>query len=470
MVDIVFPKSSAPGERPQEAGGRLINAFSRDMPEGAPSNYAILRTPGLLRKNILATDIHTRGFLDCGATLLWAVNDKLYAVDGGFNPTSLGALAGTAPITMARNFNATPQNLAVTENGCFVLTTSGAPVAYSDPDLPASPTSVCEFDGYFIWTFGSGGIWASDLNQTSIASNSFAVEQGLFIRRGVRFKGRFFAFGDKWTSVWRDAGTVPFPLDREAVIPRGIAGTFAVAGWEVGWSNELIWVGDDYNVYQLQGYTPLMISTPDVARMIQTAALAGDKGKLEASVFMAGRNAFWALTYPGNWTWVFNLTTSRWHELQSYNRLDWKGRRSVRMFDRWVIGAAATGELFELGPNYFFEGVDPLIWEAQSGVVAGFPNGVVIPRASFHVTTGVGDNISVDPKIQISWSLDGGHSYGNPVTRSLGGAGYTKSHPYIIGCGLSRGQGVRFKLRVSDQVHVQLQGGAVEPQNAGPSG
>jgi hypothetical protein len=56
------------------------------------------------------------------------------------------------------------------------------------------------------------------------------------------------------------------------------------------------------------------------------------------------------------------------------------------------------------------------------------------------------------------------------VIRHLGGPGFTKSHPYVLNCGLSKGQGLRYRLRVSDPVHVGLNGGIVETEPRGFSG
>lgn len=470
MVDIVFPTSSAPGERPQESGGRLINAFAVAAPKGAPSDIIWRRSPGLLRKGTAASHTHTRGFLNCGAVCLWVLEDRVYSVDSDFVVTNIGALSGALPVTLARNnASPTPHNLAVTGSGCFNLFTGSAPTAFADADLPGSPTSVEFFEGYFLWTFGDGRIFASNLNSVSVASNSFTTEQGLVARRGLSYAGRFYVFGDKWTGVYRNAATSPFPLAREVTIPRGIIGTHAVAGTELGWRNEPIFVGDDFIVYSLSGYSITPISTDDVSRDIQEAVAAGEADLLEASVYMYGGNAFWTLTWPGHWTWEYNLATKEWNERSSYGRSDWRGRKSIRMFDRWLVGDDATGHLFEVSGSYFLEDVDALIWRVISGVSHAFPRGILISRASFHMTAGVGEiALQADPKVLISWSLDGGHSYGNPVVRRLGGPGETRFYPSVLSCGLSRGQGVRYQLVVSDPVHVALMGGAIEAEDRGP--
>lgn len=472
MANIVFPPSSAPGLRPQESGGRLINAYGDKAPVGAPSQIIHRRSPGLRRVAINNSFVHTRGFLDIGSEALWILDNRVLKFDSAFIVSDIGGLSGTKPVTVAHNNKAVPDIVAVTENGCFNLFSASPPTSFADPDLPASPTSVCDFDGYFIWSFGDGSIYASDLNSVNVSALSFNVEQNLFVRRVVRYAGRLYAFGDKWTAVYRDAGTTPFPLAREVTIPRGIVGTHAVAGWEAGWANELIWAGDDFIVYKLNGYTPVPISTDDVSRAIQEAILAGERDFIEAFVYMFGNSAFWVLTCHDRWTWEYNLSTGEWNERISYNRNGWKGMKSLRMFDRWLIGDQFTGELYEVSGEYFLEGVDPLIWHVESGVLHSFPSGIAIPRASFYFTTGVGSFSGgvADPKIEISWSLDGGYTYGAPVIRKLGGPGQTRSHPYVLNCGLSKGQGVRYRLRISDPVHVGLMGGVVDPDPRAYSG
>lgn len=471
MPSLVFPTSSNPGLRPQESAGRLINAFAEKTITGAPAQIIHRRSAGLQQVAQTFLSIHTRGFLDVGTFCLWILDERVATINSSFGIVDQGALSGSEPVTTARN-NASPrQNVVVTELGCFNLFDNAIPTPFADPDLPASPTSVCDFDGYFIWSFGSGFIYASDLNSVNVNSLSFNIEQGLFGRRVVRFGGRVYYFGDKWTAVYNNAGTIPFPLAREVTIPRGIVGTHAIAGWETGWANQLIFAGDDFVVYKLNGYTPVPISPDDVSVAIQQAVLAGKRNFIEAYVYMYGQSAIWVLSCRDFFTWEYNLTTGEWNERVSYNRKSWRGAKTVRVFDRWLVGDQYDGQLYQTSATYFAEGTDPLIWHVESGVAQGFPLGMVIPRASFHISAGVGDYARVaDPKVEISWSLDGGESWGDPVLRSLGGPGKTLSHPYILNSGLSRGQGVKYRLRVSDPVHVGLNGAVIDVEQRGYSG
>jgi hypothetical protein len=470
-VPIKFPTSSAPGMRPQEGAGRLLNAFTEKVPDGGPSDTVLRRSPGLTRET-LAGYVQTRGFQAAGSNLLWIVKDRVIKVDSAFNQFDMGVLTGTDFVTTARNNKiSAPDMVVVTSLGCFNLFDNSAPTPFADSDLPSTPTSVCDYNGYFVWSFGNGQIFASDLNAITVAGDSFTTEQGLEVRRVLRYAGRLYAFGDKWTGVYRDVGSSPFPFTREVTIPRGIVGTFAVSGWEVGWANQLIFVGDDFVVYRLDGYTPTAIGTPDVSRDIQAAILSGLRNSIVAYVYMLDNNAFWVLNCKDQFTWEYNATTGAWNERGSYQQSSWKGVQSVRIFDRWLIGDDTTGALYSINGNYFQEGTDFLVWEVTSGVMANFPFGVLVTRASFNMTTGVGVPPAIgDPVVEISWSLDGGYSFGDPVIRRLGGPGETKSHPYVLTCGLTRGQGIRFKLRVADAIRVRLFGGTIDVEQRGYSG
>lgn len=468
MGAIVFPTSSSPGVNPQEGSGRLVNGYAVKTEQGSRTPILWKRSAGLRELLYITGHSHCRGSIVVGSTLLVVLSERVYAVTLSgttFTATNLGALAGTLPVTIARNNAATPNIVAVTENGTFNLFTNSAPTSFADGDLPSS-NSVAVVNGYFIFTTGAGEIWATGLNAVTVASDAFTSAQmkpdGLL--RGIAHRGEFFAMGQDSIEVFKDAGLTPFPLqNQKIVIPRGLAGTNAVAGWEDGWANEMIWAADDNVVYRLDGYTPTPISNDAVSLAIETCA---DKSLLQACVYMDGKNAFWALTSPGEWTWEYNKTTDRWNERESYGRTDWRGRCTIRAFDRWIIGDDETGKFYHIDATYKKEESDPLIWMLESGDNANFPARLVIPRADFDFTAALGsapgaDPIETDPVVMISWSLDGGYSWGNEVTRALGAQGVADVLVSVARIGMSKGKGVRFRLRVSDPVHIGFAGGTI---------
>jgi len=83
-IEVPFPTSSSPGVKAQESSGRLINAFAEGSDPGSPGSPIIRRSPGLRQLvdavPLGATFVHTRGFLDCGAILLWIVDGMVLSV------------------------------------------------------------------------------------------------------------------------------------------------------------------------------------------------------------------------------------------------------------------------------------------------------------------------------------------------------------------------------------------------------
>lgn len=468
MVAIPFPISHAPGIKPQEGAGRLINCYAEKTEQGARLPVVWRRVSGLSQVADVSSHTHFRGGIMVASTMVGAWDERAYSITKSgtvYTATNLGALAGSTPITVAKNNAGTPNIVCVTENGARNLFTGSAPTDFADTDLP-QPNSVCELDGYFIFSIGDGRLFATDLNAVTVNSGSYTTEQGAAGRRVVSFRGEVFYFTDKWCGVYRNAATSPFPLERKLTIPRGICGTFAIAGWEPGWANDLIWVGEDSSVYRLDGYTPSPIGNPDLLRDIEDAGRAGDHDLLEAFVFMDGGHAMWALTYPGNWTWLFNKTTGNWIKRESYNDNDWRGSQSLRGFDEWLIGDRETGKLFAVDREYAREANNPMPMVLRSGCVANFPARLKVLRLDLDFTMGVGraageDPIQTDPVVQIRWSWDGGGHFGDFVTRKLGKQGETAKRVTVNRIGTTTGKGIVVEVRLSDPVHAGFMGGQV---------
>lgn len=468
MTAIPFPISSAPGVKPHEGAGRLINCRAEKTELGSRAPVLWRRAAGMNEMIDVSSHVHLRGAIMVGSTMVAVFDERVYAVEMSgptLIATNLGELQGTGRVTIARNRAATPDIVAVTEDGAFSLYVNATPIVFADSDVPF-PLSVCNVNGYFIFVIGDGRIIASELNSVSVATNSFVTYQnrpgGLLV--GVTFGGELIVFGRSGGAVYRDEGTSPFPLKFVTDISHGIIGTFAIAGWEEGWSNQLIWVGDDNVVYRLNGYVPEAISSDDVTRIISAAAKAQQGDTLEASVHMEGRNAIWRLTNPGEWTWEYNTTTGNWNERKSYNREDCRASCSIKAFGRWIAGDRVNGKLYEILEGYYREGDEHLQYILRSGSYAAFPSRLKNPRMDFDFTAAVGmaageDPIETDPWVLIRWSKDGGYSFGNPVTRRLGAEGVGNNRVTVLRGPQSGPKGIVVEVEVSDPVHAGFLGG-----------
>jgi hypothetical protein len=154
QVDIPFPKSSMPGQRPGEGQGRLINCFCE-----VDGNVLTWRAvPGLKRfADTLGSG--PRGSIVRGSYLFVAMRDAAYAISlSGTVSQVSGTIDGSKPVTWAQNNRSpTPDLIVVTENDVYsVSNTSALPLG--QPNLPR-PNSVSQLDGYLLFTIQDGRVF-----------------------------------------------------------------------------------------------------------------------------------------------------------------------------------------------------------------------------------------------------------------------------------------------------------------------
>jgi hypothetical protein len=467
MADIVFPVSSAPGAKPQEGSGRLVNCYAVKTEQGARKPILWRRAAGLRELTAITGHSHCRGFLLVGSTLLVVLDQRVYAVTysgGVFSKVNLGELPGTDRVTLARDNAATPDLVANCDAGLFNLYLDSAPDSFSDGDMPAL-SAVTGANGYIVGATAAGALWTTDLNNVGVQSDADEETQMIGgLLRPVYFRDELFAMGPNGIAVYDETGATPFPFQYKKVrIEPGLIGKHAVAGFELGWKGSLCWVAPDNIVYRLDGYTPVPISNDDVSRAIATAS---DRSAIETCVYMDGRNAFLVITSPGEWSHEYNLTTDSWNERESYQRSDWRARCTIKAFDMWIAGDATTGKLMAIDNTYYREAGNPLIWQLESGANADFPSRIAIGPAFFDFTAAVAvasgqAPIETNPSVLISWSFDGGYTWGNPVQRRLGLQGDGDKLVDIRRCGSTKAKGIRFRLVVADPVHVGFMGGTM---------
>jgi hypothetical protein len=485
MVQIPFPTSTAPGQKPPEGRGRLINVYAE---QAGQDSIVWHRAPGLkvlgsdeasgtwvawsfpfeewfnVREQPSASGQYLGGVL-LNTLIYGRFGTALYTVDSSGSFTALtGTVSGSDKTTFARNNNTTPDVVFVCDDGPFIInTTTGAKDTYPDGDI-GSPNCVCFHDSYFMFGYGSGKIQASGVNSTSIGLLDFTTAESNpdGINRLWSFRGQLFAAGPSTIEVYGDpVNAEGFPLTRQGYnITPGLITPFAVAGFEAEFGNFPIYVGSDNTVRWLKGFEPQKISPPDLDFLI---ASVEDKDSLEALCYISRGNAFWQLS-SDTWTWVFNTTNGTWHERTSYGLARSRMSLSIPAFDKWLTGDTEADYMLEIDPDEAVEVDTPLIGTVESSPVKEFPNRIRVARADFDFTVGVGmlggtEPIETDPVVQISWSDDGGRTWSDPRDKPLGSQAEYQTRVTTFLNGISGPVGRRWRLSVSDPVHFGLLGG-----------
>jgi hypothetical protein len=480
---INWPLGSFPGGTSQESAGRLVNCCAEPLGPGGPSPATYHRQPGLIQWAATTHNGYRGGLI---------VNNLSYETWGSITSpgiastvtsagavTDLGAFPGTKHVSIARNQNATPDVLAVDiDNGAYVLSTGGAPVALNTGGIVPQANSVAFQDGYFFLTIADGRVWASPINSIATGTGgwnalTFVTIQSrsdVTLLRGIAFSGLMFFFTTGHCEVWQDVANVTpnFPYARQVVLPFGLLQANAIAGWETGF-DDLSWVAQDFGVWELPygSLQPTKISPPDLDRLIEQQHRAGNV--LEASVYMFSGKKFWVLSSPA-WTWEFNLGTQQWNERWSLSPVSgqqgrWRGTGGHPAFGRWLLGDVYTGTLCAIDDAVYTELGAPMLMRLESAPVTAFPNRIRVARADFNFVVGSGRVLNADgtpapinvvnPTVAISWSNDGGVTWKNPLIRYLGQQGKVKTTRIkVLHAGLTGPQGRRWRIDMTDPVNA----------------
>jgi len=468
-IPIPFPISSAPGANPQEGAGRLVNCYAEPLGKDvgakkgfAPPPVVWRKCPGLSLFAASGAQTGFRGQILVDNTLYAAWSGKATRfTSAGVETVLTGTLTGTEKVFWARNNKATPDLVCVAPGtGAFTVTTA-AVSSFADVDVGA-PNSVCFMDGYFIFTRGDGTLQSSGLNDVTVSTLDVTKAQSKpgGLTRAIPFNGQLVALGPAFGEVYSNtANATGFPFTRSYVLQRGLLGPYAIAGYQDGFGLALIWVADDNSVVQHNGTpNPLKISPPDLDRLI---AGVSDKTTLEASVYISQGHPKWVISCL-TFTWEFDLGSQKWNERASYLQTRWRAIGGCSAFGKWIVGDTQGGRLLYINENAYDEFGAPLVMQMDSGPVQNFPNRTRVARADFNFVTGVGiatgtDPIATNPQVGISWSNDGGITYGNEFTRALGRQA-TTSRIMVLRTGMTGNTGRRWRLKISDPIYSAFVG------------
>jgi hypothetical protein len=471
---IPWPVSARPHDSyggTGESQGDLLNVYA--MKSGEVVQWR--RVPGLKRFTGTTGDPSSRiprGTLEVDNYIVtaWAGGLEAVTATAAVIPMN-GAVAGTTPVTMARNMRTIPQIAIVADGGAYLgnldtMTVSPYPLTDVSPAKDGSQlvnnlgfvNSVDYYAGYFIFSRPDGTIVASDLQNAEIPDLSYdkAEQAADGLLRIVNNGETVLAMGHKTIEVWQDVGKSPFPLARATVIPVGLLGQFAVAGGPQVWERGLLFVASDFTVRQLEGYSPQIVSTDSVSRDLYLARFTPER--LRAQVYVFNSHAIFSLSHD-NWTWEYNLTTGSWHRRQSLGHSRWRALFANSFANRWLVQDELHDGLLEIDAAVYHEDGTRLLAQLTSGALKDYPVSVRIPAIFFDFEVGLGRSEApgregYDPVAMLSWSHDGGATWSNPLARSLGRQGQRSALMTLRNIGRSSHRGTMLRWEITDPVDI----------------
>lgn len=445
---------------------QLQNFYLESRPQGEKSQLVAYGTPGL---DLFATfgDTPVRGMLTVEPVdKFYPVHrGTLYSVNNAGTKTSLGTLATTE----GNVYQAHDGTVLLTVDGTSGYTLNTGTDAFAtvvDADFIATPKTVTWIDGYFVVANRSVFQISTDGTSWNAADIGVPESNPDGIVRVFADHGQLTIFGDISTEFWENTGATDFPFSpiKSATIEWGCASAASVCKF----NDSVAFLAQNrmgqVSVAMLKGYTPQIISTPDIDNIINGYASVNDA---TAFSYMLGGHPMYQINFPAaGYSWLFDASTGKWSSLKSYGISRQRSEIGIQFITRTIVSDYSTGDLYEINPLTYTENGEMIESEIVSENIAD-PDKTPFPIDRFRVDmeTGVGlvTGQGSDPQVMLQVSEDGGNSWGSEMWMTAGAIGVYGRRVEWRRLGAPQSGEVVFKVRITDPVKRAIVSAMLNP-------
>lgn len=455
---------------------RLINLYPHKIVDGSRSEVILRGIPGLTLITTLSTSPVQGNGIVFDDSMWWVSGRTVYQVEEDLTVTSRGTVGGTDRVYMSAGWKYDASDLYklvfvdgvetwwIEKDGAAISSTIGAPGACAAGvvSYPDGASHTVFFDSHHLFVIkNTDQIWSTN----DATNGSFCIADDAYASAetyddnlvGLAVANRYvYAFGEKSTEVFYNAGTSTFPLARHTsgLLEIGCASTGSIAEID----GNVFFLGQsetgDVMPYMAQSFSYTAIGTPEIAE-----ALLESSG-LDDSFGFAYRNrghTFYVLTVPDlNTTYVYDMGTKLWHERQS-GTTEWAPQGYVFYKGSHYVGDS-SGKIYKIDPDVFTENGTHIRRTLRSGSVGTKNQRVKVPTVELEIAPGTGltTGQGSDPQVQLRYSRDGGKTWSDALYADMGKIGkYSTKCVWHIG---AVGQNFVFEWQMNDPVDTVVLG------------
>jgi len=425
---------------------RTINLYP-ELIESArgPAGAVLYSTPGY---TLFATGLagFSRGHFNFNGRLYTVAGNTVYEL----NP-STGAILTTLGIIDSDSqqctiFSNRYQIMILSAGKGYVITPADNVLTLiADVDFPGNLPNTRAIDGDYEDGYGfvladNNFFYISSLNdftawdQIDTSTIQFFSEK---LRAMLIDHREVFVFARPKGQVLYNSGDPDFPFTpvAQGLIEYGVTAIDTL----IKSDNSFIFLGEGMDgsgiVYRVSGYDPRRISDHGVEHRIQRALKAGNN--LDLSVawsYQIEGHSFYVLNIPGMDTCpVYDGATKLWHEIAWWNvntglYEPHRGINHIYINGKHLIGDRALGKIYELDLETYTDNGDIIRRVRQHPQITADGRRLVHDRLRILMDTGVGLNVAedqpgYDPQLMMEYSDDGGITFENLQSTSIGKIG-----------------------------------------------
>lgn len=430
MPPILFAVESAVSRAPQLSAQRLVNGFVERQNPDAKSQSPIFGAPGLTTFSTAGMGPN-RGAWNFNGLAYFVQGASLYSVTAAGVATFVGTgILGTNQVSMSDNG---VQLCIVNGAQGYIFTPGFGLQQITDPAFSPADT-VNYMDGYFKFDSVGTNEWflSALFDGTSFNGLDFAsaeAEPG-FVTATAQNLQLNFIFCTGHIELWYDTGAEDFPFQ---IYPGGVIYYGCVSPQTiVNQDGALFFLGADHVFYRLQANTPIRVSTHPIETIIRQAP---DITGAFCFTYSTEGHKFVVLQLPSSGrTLVFDLSTSKWHERESWvnagqtvtSLSSWRAQSVLEIYDTVIFGDAVDGRIGALDWTNYAEYGNTLRLLAQSVQQHHDRQRIFVGRLELDVEAGVGLLVGQgsDPQVMLRKSTDGGQTWSDAQQwRSMGKIG-----------------------------------------------
>lgn len=419
---------------------RSINCYPETQQPGAKASLVLKSSPGLTRLAI--GDYPTRSnYVPYRGKLYFVQGQYLKYLDALWNIHDVGAIETTGGFV----------SIAAGRTSLFLVDgqagyyTNGAGTTLTkvlDADLFNHPYSCCYINSFFVVNnrtsdkFAISGIEdPSTWDALDFAQADKAPDDCLAVAATL---GDLYAIGETTTQVYYYSGNADFPFD---LYSNGLLEYGTEAPDSIGESEgALFMLGKSKKggrvVIMMRGFQAQKISHSDIDDQIERMSKVDDA---EGFAYIQGGRTFYEITFPSeDVTLVYNVDERAWHERKSYGI----GRHRVRGHGYYegkhVVGDYENGNIYHLDVEAYSENGDPLERTRITSVIGYDRRRISLHSYEAEVNYGAGLLGEDAPLMTMKYSKDGGKTWSNDQTASIGAHGEYGARAVFRNFGVAR--------------------------------
>lgn len=272
-----------------------------------------------------------------------------------------------------------------------------------------------------------------------------------------------WTMGEYTNEVHNYTGNTDFPLES---MPGGFTEWGCAAPWSVAkGDNTVVWLAQTRTggrqVVRATGFVPTVISSDSLEER-----MTGFSRVDNAHAFIvkaSDKHLFYVLTFPtDNETHVYDFATGLWHGWESYNVGRFRVATSMYWNNAYYMGDSINGNLYTFDAETYADNGVNIVRSRKTEHFSDSQDELFCHSLEILVNSGKGlvTGQGSDPTIALYFSDDGGNTYGNVKTRSLGAIGKYKTRVRWNRLGAYRHR--VYEIRVSDPINVSIIGAYAE--------